>query len=171
MRIGRSLTVGALLLAASGTVWARDFRLPPGKWWENPTVVERIKLSDEQQAAIRDKVFDHALRMVDLKAQVERRELELADRVERSSFDPGQVRSAFQALQTARQRLETEHFELVIAIRQLLSPEQWQGLLNLHDEVRAQRPDRPREDLPPGEDPLGPPGIPGGHRPQSGPRR
>jgi Spy/CpxP family protein refolding chaperone len=176
VRIVKTVMIGALVLAAGSALWARDFNLPPGKWWENPTLVERLKLTDEQQGVIRDKVFDHALKMIDLKANVERRELELSDRVERSDFDPGQVRNAFQALQQARQRLESEHFELLLAIRQILSPEQWQALQELREERRRERPGRamgqgPMGDRPMGDRPMGGPGGPGDQRPRQGPGR
>jgi Spy/CpxP family protein refolding chaperone len=166
VRVLRILMIFTLVVAAGSTLWARDFRLPPGKWWENSTLVDRIKLSQEQQGAIRDRVFDHALKMIDLKANVERRELELTERVERSDFDPGQIRSAFQALQTARQRLEAEHFELLLAIRQILSPAQWQALQDLREEMRRERPDRSM-----GDRPMGPQGPPGERRPRPGPGR
>ena len=157
------LLIGVLAVALSSTAWARELRLPPGKWWENDKVVEALKLSSEQQAKIRDLVFEHALRMIDLKGNLERRELELANTVEKTDFDPDAVRAAFSALQTARQKLEAEHLELLISIRQLLSTEQWQELQKLHEEFTRNRavgdrpgPDRPRMQRPGGDRPPRP---------------
>jgi Spy/CpxP family protein refolding chaperone len=148
-------------VALCSPAWAQELRLPPGKWWENEKVVQEVGLTGEQQAKIRDLVFEHAMSMIDLKANLDRRELELANAVDRTDFDAAAVRSAFSAMQAARQKLETEHFELTIAVRQMLSPEQWQKLQALHREFQRKRAgdDRPGPDRP-----MGP--RPGGDRPQ-----
>jgi Spy/CpxP family protein refolding chaperone len=114
-------------------------RLPPGKWWENPRLVERVQLTAEQQGKISELVYQHALSMVDLKAAVDKAELELADRVDRSEIDPARVRSAFAAFQAARAALQKERFEMLLAVRQLLSPQQWQELQRIHQELARRR--------------------------------
>jgi Spy/CpxP family protein refolding chaperone len=130
-------------------------KLPPGKWWENPRVVERVKLTAEQQAAISDLVYQHARAMIDLKAEVEKAELELRDRVDRHDLVPDQVRTAFKVFQAARAALESERFEMLLAVRLQLSPEQWDELQTLHRDFRrnlGQRAD-PRRPGRPGQQP------------------
>lgn len=116
------------VLAAVAPLAAQDLDLPPGKWWAEPRVVERLDLSHEQQAAIRDLVYEHARRMIDLKADVERAGLDLAETVKRDDFDPAAVRAAHTAFQSARSKLENERFEMLLAVRGVLSSEQWKSI-------------------------------------------
>jgi Spy/CpxP family protein refolding chaperone len=159
----RRLILGLLVVAAAVPALAQEgprlegpeMRLPPGKWWENPRVVERVGLTDAQQRAIADSVYDHALKMIDLKATLEKAELELRDRVDRSEIVADQVRASFRSFQAARAALESERFEMLLAVRQQLSPEQWNELQALHREHRRnladspdRRPGRPGQPLP-----------------------
>ncbi len=76
-----------VLVAAATSAGAADFNLPHGKWWENERVVQRIGLTEEQQKAISDLVYQHALRMIDLNAGLKKAEFELGDLVDRDDFD------------------------------------------------------------------------------------
>ncbi len=142
----RRLLCCALLLAASAPLGATDLDLPPGRWWEEPVVIERVGLTDEQREGIRELVYEHARRMIDLNAALKRSELDLKETVDRSEIDPQTVRAAFAAFQDARRRLETERFEMLLGVRLLLTDEQWGEIQDLrrrfHDRVDGRR-DRP----------------------------
>ena len=146
-------------LAMAGPLVANDFDLPPGKWWENPRLVDHIGLSDEQQGQIRGIVFEHARRMIDLKAEVEKAGLDLAETVDQQDFDPAPVRAAYAVFQTARQKLENERFEMLLEVRLVLTYEQWQKIEEIKQRMKRnrqqQRPtgsrgQRPEGDRPPG---------------------
>jgi len=155
-RVMMAMTV----LAAAAAVQAAEFNLPQGKWWENERVIQRIGLTEAQQKEIGDLVYQHALRMIDLNAGLRRAEFELGDLVERDEFDPVAVRKAFAAFQAARQKLENERFEMLLAVRGTLSAEQWRSLLEIRRFL-----ERMQENRRPGE------GAPGGPRPLPGPER
>jgi len=146
----KRLILGLLVVVAAAPALAQEgprlegpeMRLPPGKWWENPRVVERVGLTTVQQRAIADLVYDHALKMIDLKAALEKAELELKDRVDRREIAPDQVRASFRAFQAARVALESERFEMLLAVRLQLDPAQWDELQALHREVRRDLADR-----------------------------
>jgi Spy/CpxP family protein refolding chaperone len=146
------LTLGATVSYASPS-----FNLPPGRWWENQRLAEHIQLSEDQQKAIRELVYEHAQRMIDLNAAVERTKLTLENEVKQESFDPSEVRKAFVAFQDARRTLELERFEMLLAVRQLLSQEQWDKLMSLRERLEQHRQRRER--------PAGPPRRPGGNGP------
>jgi len=135
----RRMLMVVLMVAASGSAWAVEFNLPPGKWWERPVVVERLKLSEEQQDRIHGLVYEHSLRMIDLKADLDREELKLRNSVERDQLDAERVRAAFTAFQGARGKLEMERFELLLSIRQVLAFEQWKALQSLHQDMKRMR--------------------------------
>jgi Spy/CpxP family protein refolding chaperone len=147
------------ILAAVAPLAANEFDLPPGKWWENPRLVDHIGLSDEQQGQIRGIVFEHARRMIDLKAEVEKAGLDLAETVDQQDFDPAPVRAAYAVFQTARQKLENERFEMLLEVRLVLTYEQWQKIEEIKQRMKRnrqqQRPtgsrgQRPEGDRPPG---------------------
>ena len=125
---------------------------------EDERLGARIGITAEQRVEIRDLVYEHARRLIDLTAAVRRSELELARVVEPPDFDPAAARRAFGGLQEARRALENQRFEMLLAVRGVLTAEQWVMIQELR---RAQRRDRER--------PLGP--VPPDERPPGrGPR-
>ena len=159
----RRTLVFVMLLAAAGLAQAAEFDLPPGKWWEDQRVVDKVGLSQEQQTAIHRLVYDHARRMIDLNAGLRKAELELADAADRARLDEQRIRAAFEAFQDARRALETERFEMLLGVRKVLSSEQWLALQDLRDQHKRLQELRERRDP---RRPLGPqPPGPGGRRP------
>ncbi len=139
MRKQRFVLLVALVFGRCAPAWAAQLNLPPGKWWENPQLVEQLELTEEQQAAIREVVFDHARRMIDLGAAVRKSELELQELVGGPDFDTAKVREAFGNFQAARQALESERFELLLAVREQLTLEQWTLVQGMQRETMRRR--------------------------------
>jgi Spy/CpxP family protein refolding chaperone len=138
----KHLLIIIVVLAVVSPLAANDFNLPPGKWWEDQRLVSRIGLTEEQQEQIRDVVFEHARRMIDLKADVDKAGLDLASSVDQKIFDPVPVRAAYANFQTARQKLENERFEMLLAVRQVLTYEQWQKIEEIKRRMKQMRSDR-----------------------------
>ena len=149
------------VLAVAGPLAANDFDLPPGKWWENPRLVDHIGLADEQQDQIRGIVFQHARRMIDLKADVDKAGLDLAESVDQQDFDPAPVRAAYAVFQTARQKLENERFEMLLEVRLVLTYEQWRKIEEIKQRMKQNRPQQQRRPGARGQGPQGerPPGY------------
>jgi Spy/CpxP family protein refolding chaperone len=149
------------VLAVAGPLAANDFDLPPGKWWENPRLVNQIGLTDEQQDQIREVVYQHARRMIDLKADVDKAGLDLAESVDQQEFDPAPVRAAYSVFQTARKKLENERFEMLLEVRQILTYEQWQKIEEIKQRIKQNRPQQQRRPGDRGQGPQGdrPPGL------------
>jgi Spy/CpxP family protein refolding chaperone len=148
----RRLLLTILAVASAISSFATDLDLPPGRWWEDERLGARIGLSDEQRAEIRELVYEHARRMIDLTAAVRRNELELARVVEPPGFDAAAARRAFGGLQEARRALEDQRFEMLLAVRGVLTAEQWVMIQELRRAQRRDR-DRPLRPLQPGERP------------------
>jgi Spy/CpxP family protein refolding chaperone len=149
------------VLAVAGPLAANDFDLPPGKWWENPRLVNQIGLTDEQQDQIREVVYQHARRMIDLKADVDKAGLDLAESVDQQEFDPAPVRAAYAVFQTARKKLENERFEMLLEVRKILTYEQWQKIEEIKQRIKQNRPQQQRRPGDRGQGPQGdrPPGY------------
>jgi hypothetical protein len=74
-----TLTLLAVLLAAPA-VRAGDS--PEGKWWKNPRVTAELGLSPDQAAEI-EKIFVHSRpKLIDLRGDLEKKQLELQDAME-----------------------------------------------------------------------------------------
>ena len=157
------ITLGALVLSALPTT-AQGYNLPPGKWWENDRIVAHLELTANQKVLIKDLVYEHVTHMIDLNAAVEKAKLALENQVEQENFDPKAIRQFFAHFQEARRLLESERFEMLLSVRQVMTHEQWEKILSLRErlEQRRQRPDGPRPGhRPPGNAPR-PPGGPRG---------
>ena len=162
----KSLMIIALVLAAgplmANPLAPNEFNLLPGRWWEDPRFASRVGLSEEQQVQIREIIFAHARRMIDLKADVDKAGLDLASSVDQREFDPAPVRAAYSVFQTARQKLENERFEMLLEVRQILTYEQWQRIEEIKRRIQQNRQEqrrpgargqggqRPQGDRPPG---------------------
>jgi Spy/CpxP family protein refolding chaperone len=155
----KTLIIIAILAVATPLAAADEFDLPPGRWWENPRLVDHIGLTDEQQGQIREIVFAYARRMIDLKAEVDKAGLDLASTVDQQEFDPAPVRAAHAVFQTARHKLENERFEMLLEVRQVLTYDQWRKIEEMKQRMKQNR----GQQRPPGA-----PGMRGesGRRPQ-----
>jgi len=142
MKSMKKVLVIIVVLSVAGPLAANDFDLPPGKWWEDQRLVSRIGLTEEQQERIRDVVFTHARRMIDLKADVDKAGIDLASSVDQEVFDPAPVRATFAVFQTARQKLENERFEMLLEVRQVLTYEQWQKIEEITRRMKQMRSER-----------------------------
>lgn len=136
MRRGIVALAAAAAVAAAGGLSAQPMRMPQGRWWERPAVVRALGLSDEQRERIEKTTIEHARTMVDLKADVEKAQLDVKAAADSEPFEPQRVRAAFQKLLQARVRLETERFDMILAVRETLTAEQWQKLRRLAQERR-----------------------------------
>lgn len=137
-----TIVIGAISALAVAPAGAVD--LPPGRWWENERLVRHLQLTSEQQQSIQDLVYDHAQRMIDLNAAVERTKLDLERTTKAERLDVDATRAAFAAFQQARTNLERERFEMLLAVRQILTDAQWQELLSLRERLENLR--RHRQD-------------------------
>jgi len=81
--------------------------------------------------------------MIDLKAAVDKAEIDLRVMAEGEPFDVRAVRASFGALQQARLRLENERFEMLLKVREVLTAGQWARLKamtsRLMEKVRENR--------------------------------
>ncbi|MFN7989032.1 MAG: periplasmic heavy metal sensor [Thermoanaerobaculia bacterium] len=136
-----SLTVAALVAASlSGLPAAAQMvEMPGGKWWKRPAVVENLKITPEQQERL-DEVFAKNRRaFVDLKADVDRRTIDLEDLLGAKDVDPKKVAAASEALEQARGRLGKARTMMVVDMRGILTEAQWKQIVDRRDQWRGER--------------------------------
>lgn len=106
----------------------------PGAWWKESEVVKKLELSEIQVARIEQAYLEHRLRSVDLRADLEKQEIELQPLLEADRPDEAKVAARIDLITTARGKLEKEHAMMLLAIRRVLSVEQWKQLQALQQE-------------------------------------
>jgi Spy/CpxP family protein refolding chaperone len=142
----------ALVFAALATTAAAVPEPPEGKWWKRPRLAAEIDLSADQEKRI-ESIFARARPvLIDRKAALEKAEGELQDALEDRNVDRGAIASRIQAVERARAELQTVRILMVLDMRQVLRPEQWERLIRLQESLRRERrerfgrfPDRRRE--------------------------
>jgi Spy/CpxP family protein refolding chaperone len=129
-----------------------------GRWWNRPKVIERLKLTDEQRKEFDAILLAHREKLIDLRANVQKAELELEPLVSADQPNEPKILSQIDRVAQARAELEKANARFLLAIRSKLTPEQWK-------QVQAFRENRGRERRDWGSDGQGPDGQRGGGRP------
>jgi Spy/CpxP family protein refolding chaperone len=153
--MNRIWMIAAALLLAAAEAMAQPLGVPPGRWWERPRFADELALSAEQKTQLETLTVENARGMIDLKAAVEKAELDLRTAAEAEPFDAAKVRAAFRDVQQARTRLENERFESLLRVRELLNAEQWRQLRVLTRDAVRERVQERRGGQ--GGPPMGPP--------------
>lgn len=138
----RKLAAILSVLAAAMLAWPAAAQMPegpPGKWWKRPAIVRQLDLSPEQQGKLED-IFSRRRRdFVDLKADVERRQIDVEELVAKKDSDPKKVAASVDALEQSRLRLRKAATMMFLEQKDVLSAAQWQQILERRDEWRRER--------------------------------
>src|SRR5262245_38271 len=101
----------------------------PEIWWRNPQWVEALNLTAEQQKKMDEIVQQYRLKLIDLKASLEKEELILEPLVE--TIRPGdepRILAQIDQIAQARAELEKANARMLLGIRQVLTQDQWNKL-------------------------------------------
>lgn len=120
----KKLVCAALLLLATSAAFAQG--IPGGKWWRRPEVAERLQITREQQARLDDTFNKSASDLIDLKAEVEKGNVELRAELDRPQLNRDAIRRAGARLSEARSRLFERELMLLVDMRGVLNDEQWE---------------------------------------------
>ena len=129
---------------------------PPGKWWKRPAIASLLNLSPEQQAKLEDIFGKRRREFVDLKADVERHQIDVDELIAQKDSDPKKVAASVDALEQSRLRLRKAATMMFLEQKDVLTAAQWQQILDRRDEWHRERRQRlgPR---PPEQRPVEPP--------------
>jgi Spy/CpxP family protein refolding chaperone len=131
---------------------------PPGIWWHNPDLIQKLTLTPDQQKRMDDILQQSRLQLIDLRANVEKQEVLMEPMLAANPPDTNKILAQIDHTAQARAELEKANAKMLLSIRNVLSPDQW---TKLQAERRDHRGMRMRHgDMP---------GGPGGPAPQRGP--
>jgi Spy/CpxP family protein refolding chaperone len=113
-------------MGGGNVMWYRRGEM--GSWWKNPRVAEEIGLNDQQKQKLEKISLDSRLKMIDLRADLEKQQVILGPMLETYHPDEAQVLAQVDKLSEARAALEKERVQSMLATRNVLTEEQWNKL-------------------------------------------
>ena len=119
---------------------------PPGRWWNNSEMAQKLNLTADQQKRMDDIFQQSRLKLVDLNAALQKAELTLEPLLAVDQPDESKVLAQIDRVAQARAELEKANARMLLGIRRVLNQEQWKKL-------QAEQPHTPppaAHGLPPG---------------------
>jgi len=138
------------------------FRIgPPGIWWHNPDLVQKLILTADQQKRMDDILQQNRTQLMDLRTNLEKQEMLIEPMLAVDQPDTNKILSQVDVAVQARAELEKATARMLLSIRNVLTPDQWS---KLQTEERENRRMFMRRGGPQGGSggPGHPPGGPGG---------
>ncbi len=142
----RRLAAAAVLFASALFLFAQ-VDVPEGKWWKRPRIAKEIGLSADQSKRIEDIFVQARPRLIDLKADLEKRRFELSQAME-SNAARRDIEAKLEAVEDARKELQKTRVLMLVDMKAVLSAEQWERLKQMREEARERRRDGGRESGP-----------------------
>jgi Spy/CpxP family protein refolding chaperone len=106
----------------------RAFHGPPGRWWTDPALVQKLGLTADQQKHI-DTLFQQSrLKLIDLSAALQKEEAIMEPLVEADRSDESQVLAQIDRVALARAELEKANARMLLGFRGVLTQDQWKRL-------------------------------------------
>ncbi len=102
--------------------------VPPGMWWKNPDMVTKLSLTADQQRRM-DEIFQQSrIQLVDLKASLEKEQINLEPLLNASSLDQGRTLAEISKIADLRADLEKANAKMLLGLRGVLTTDQWTKL-------------------------------------------
>jgi periplasmic protein CpxP/Spy len=105
-----------------------------GQFWNNPRIVEKLKLTDDQRKAMDGILQDHRMTLIDLRANVEKAEVEMQPLMSADEPNETAILAQIDKIAQARAELEKGNARFLLAIRSKLTPEQWKQVQSFRED-------------------------------------
>jgi len=96
-------------------------------WWDSP-IARDLNLTDSQVRQIRTTVREYRPQLVDLRAAIEKAEIEVEDAFNEENIDQRKATEAIDHLANARADLTRAISQMSLRLRSVLTPDQWREL-------------------------------------------
>jgi len=118
---------------------------PPGQWWRNPEIAKLLALTPEQTNAIDGILQQNRQPLFDLSMAVQREDFAMEGLMDADQPDEGKILAEVDHLAQARAELEKENARMLLAMRRVLTTDQWRKLQAFNREHPPQRRGPPPE--------------------------
>jgi Spy/CpxP family protein refolding chaperone len=122
-------------------------------WWESPLAGD-INLSEDQRVKIRDTIREFRPKLIDLRAVMEKAEIETEEALNDDSFDQKRAADAIERLAAVRGDMTRVMSQMSIRLRSILTVEQWKELQKKRRAMVRQGGQRPGMGQGPGPTPM-----------------
>ncbi|MGD0444637.1 MAG: Spy/CpxP family protein refolding chaperone [Edaphobacter sp.] len=116
----------------SHSPWAdgmRGFHIgPPGIWWHNADLVQKLTLTPDQQKRMDDILQQNRAQLMDLRANLEKQESLMGPMLSADQPDTNKILAQIDHTVQARAELEKANARMLLGIRNILTPDQWSKL-------------------------------------------
>lgn len=128
-------------------------------WWNNPRMIERLKLTDDQRKAMDAILLQHREKLVDLRANLDKAELAMEPLMSADTPNDAAITAQIDKVVAARAELERANSRFLLAIRDKLTADQWKQIQSTRMDRGPRWRDRPgmRGQLPQNQQPATPP--------------
>jgi len=130
----KRLLAGALFVLAAASM-AAQADMPEGKWWKKPRIAREIGLTDDQSRRIEDIFVRSRPKLIDLKADLEKKQFDLQTAMENNAPRPD-VEKKLDAVENARKDLQKTRVLMLLDIKNELKPDQWEKLRQMREDAR-----------------------------------
>ncbi|HEV2486077.1 MAG TPA: Spy/CpxP family protein refolding chaperone [Terracidiphilus sp.] len=102
-------------------------------WWNNPGMIDRLKLTDDQRKAMDAILLQHREKLIDLQANLQKAELAMQPLMGADTPNSAAITAQIDKVVQARGDLERANARFLLAIREKLTPDQWKQLQAARD--------------------------------------
>jgi protein CpxP len=99
-----------------------------GRWWDNPEVAKDLNLGADQKQKMDDIFQQNRVKLIDLHASLQKEEATLDPLISADAPDETKVLAQIDKVAQARAELEKANARMLLAVRQVLTADQWTKL-------------------------------------------
>ncbi len=113
--------------------------VPPGTWWRNPSTIQALSLTPEQQKHLDDIFLQSRIQLIQMHASLEEEQVKLEPLLNNNPPDQARALAAISKIADLRASLEKADARMLLSLRAVLTADQW---TKLQTEQRARREER-----------------------------
>src|SRR5665213_1262045 len=108
-------------------------------WWNNPGIIERLKLTDDQRKGMDAILLQHREKLIDLRADLEKAELAMQPMMGADTPNDAAITAQIDKVVQARADLERANARFLLAIRDKLTSDQWKQIQTAQQDRGSER--------------------------------
>ncbi len=106
----------------------RAFGQPGGRWWNNPDMVKKLALTNDQVKKMDDAFQQNRLKLIDLNATLQKEEVTMEPLIAADTPDEAKILTQIDKVAQARAELEKANARFLMSMRRVLTQDQWKKL-------------------------------------------
>src|ERR1700756_3263699 len=99
-----------------------------GDWWKNSEIASKLQLNDQQVQQLQNTFYQHRLKLIDLRANIEKQDLALQQLLDAPNPNDSAILAQVDQRSAARNQLDREFTQMTLDFRKILTPDQWKQL-------------------------------------------